>query len=60
MLVDVDGQKQRQYVETGINDGVYVEITSGLDEGDVIYYPTPLSDFEEMMQMGRSRSGADD
>lgn len=60
VLVDVDGQKQRQYVETGINDGVYVEITSGLDEGDVIYYLTPLSDFEEMMQMGRSRSGADD
>lgn len=60
VLIDVDGAKQRQYVETGINDGVYVEITSGLAEGDVIYYPTPLSDFEEMMQLGRERSGADD
>ena len=60
VLIDVDGAKQRQYVETGINDGVYVEITSGLAEGDVIYYPTPLSDFEEMMQMGRMRSSADE
>lgn len=30
--------KERRYVSTGINDGVYVEITDGLSEGETVYY----------------------
>ena len=38
-------------VETGMSDGVYVEIVSGLEEGQTIYYNQTLSAFEMMMQM---------
>ena len=38
-------------VETGLSDGVYVEIVSGLEDGQTIYYNQTLSAFEMMMQM---------
>jgi len=34
---EVDGQRVRVEVETGGKDGLYVEITEGLEEGDVLY-----------------------
>ncbi len=34
---DVDGQRVRVEVEIGSKDGLYVEITEGLQEGDVLY-----------------------
>ena len=34
---DVDGKKQQVLVETGMRDGLMVEILSGLEEGDAVY-----------------------
>ena len=36
ILVHPDGSQENRYVETGIYDDEYVEILSGLEEGDVI------------------------
>jgi len=36
-LLTEDGQQVRQAVETGITNGVYTEIVSGLKEGDRVY-----------------------
>lgn len=35
---DADNRYSAVYVQTGVSDGRYIEITSGLDEGDAIYY----------------------
>ncbi len=53
VLIQSGEEKTQQYVETGINDGVYVEILSGLSEGDTVYY-TQLSDLEQLMSMSPS------
>ncbi|HPF87388.1 MAG TPA: HlyD family efflux transporter periplasmic adaptor subunit [Candidatus Limiplasma sp.] len=37
LLKDAKGNYEEQYVETGLSDGVNVEIVSGLDIGDVVY-----------------------
>ena len=55
VLIQSGDEKVRQYVGTGINDGVYVEITDGLSEGDTVYYMAKLSDMEQLMQMRSSR-----
>lgn len=34
---DVDGKREKVEVKTGSKDGIYVEITEGLQEGDVLY-----------------------
>lgn len=54
VLIQSGDEKVRQYVGTGINDGVYVEITDGLSEGDTVYYMAKLSDIEQLMQMRSS------
>ena len=54
VLIQSGDEKVRQYVGTGINDGVYVEITDGLSEGDTVYYMAKLSDMEQLMQMRSS------
>ena len=59
VLVDGAEGKERRYVETGINDGVYVQITGGLSEGETAYYTARLTELEEMMKMRSSMvSGA--
>lgn len=35
----VNGKKEKCFVETGITNGTDVEITSGVEEGDDIFYP---------------------
>lgn len=58
VLVQSGDEKVRRYVQTGINDGVYVEITDGLSEGDTVYYTAKLSDMEELMKMRSSAASA--
>lgn len=53
VLIQSGEEKTKQYVETGINDGVYVEILSGLGEGDTVYY-TQMTDLEQLMNMSTS------
>jgi multidrug efflux pump subunit AcrA (membrane-fusion protein) len=45
-------------VETGLSDGTHVEIVSGLDEGDRVYYMPPASeDGESQMMFPGMRGG---
>lgn len=37
VYMDVNGQRTKVEVEIGSNDGLYVEIVEGLQEGDVVY-----------------------
>lgn len=37
VYLQVDGEKVKTYVKTGITDGVSIEITEGMKEGDVVY-----------------------
>ncbi|MDR1495772.1 MAG: efflux RND transporter periplasmic adaptor subunit [Clostridiales Family XIII bacterium] len=52
----VDGESGvptgEQAVETGLSDGTKVEIVSGLNEGDAVYYLPASSDETETGQMG--------
>ncbi len=53
LLKNEEGKYDRAYVETGVNDGVYIEIVSGLEAGQTVYYP-PANQLVAMMSM---RSG---
>lgn len=49
-----EGEYQETYVETGISDGVNVQIISGLSEGETVYYPSSeLLDMMMAMRGGR-------
>ncbi len=48
--------EQRQ-VETGISDGLNVEITSGLSEGEIVAYQAKTSDSEDQFMMGGMAMG---
>ena len=37
VYLKIDGEKVKTYVKTGITDGVSIEITEGLKEGDIVY-----------------------
>lgn len=37
VYVQKDGEKSKVYIKTGVTDGVNVEVTDGLAQGDVIY-----------------------
>lgn len=50
-LKDAEGKLVAQYVETGVSDGQYIEILSGVSEGDAVYYQTnDLARFFAMQQ----------
>ena len=50
-LKDAEGKLTAQYVETGVSDGQYIEILSGVSEGDAVYYQTnDLARFFAMQQ----------
>ena len=50
-LKDAEGKLTVQYVETGVSDGQYIEILSGVSEGDAVYYQTnDLARFFAMQQ----------
>jgi hypothetical protein len=37
----VNGKAEKTYIETGLSDDTYTEVTSGLKEGDTVYDKTP-------------------
>ncbi len=49
---DAEGAYQPTYIETGINDGTIVQVLSGLEEGDTVYYAAGI-DIMAMMQAMR-------
>ena len=58
-LKDAEGKLVAQYVETGVSDGQYIEILSGVSEGDAVYYQSnDLARFfamQQRMMSGESR-----
>lgn len=57
------GGRELVEVQTGIHNGSYIEILSGLDEGDTIYIASKVSseaEVEETQQEGSSRWGSAD
>ncbi|MEA5015041.1 MAG: HlyD family efflux transporter periplasmic adaptor subunit [Candidatus Limiplasma sp.] len=52
-----NGEYVETYVQTGINDGSSVEITSGLASGTTVYYTAALSMDMAMPMMGGERMG---
>ena len=56
VLVQEGDEKVVRYIETGINDGVYVEVLSGLEEGETAYYARRLKELEEVMKFGNTIS----
>jgi HlyD family secretion protein len=40
-VLDSLGTEQRQQIETGLSDGITIEIVSGLDEGDQVVEKPP-------------------
>lgn len=40
----------KQSIQTGINDGIYVEVLEGVDEGDIIMIPKPDPVYPEAFQ----------
>lgn len=57
---DANGTMTQTTIETGATDGSYTEVTSGLSEGDTVYYAaaTGSSDLSQMM-MGGGMGGGD-
>lgn len=47
MLKSSDGKYRMQKVETGLSDGVNIEVKSGLNEGDVVRGPKIVEDEDE-------------
>lgn len=48
------GGRELTEVETGVSNGVSIEILSGLEEGDVIYLASRVSSAEEVKQTGQN------
>lgn len=47
------GEMERKEVKTGMDNGVNVEILSGLEEGDIIYLASRVNSEEEVMSTGQ-------
>ncbi len=61
LVKNAEGQMQVQYVETGVSDGQNIQITSGLAEGQTVYYiSTDMTRFFMMGQGGGMRQQRDD
>jgi multidrug efflux pump subunit AcrA (membrane-fusion protein) len=55
--VDDDGNfGERAIIETGLSDGTTVEITAGLDAGDIVYYQLSIEDGQDDIMMFDMRS----
>ena len=47
-----EGKLVAEYVETGVSDGQYIEIVSGVSEGEAVYYQSnDLARFFAMQQL---------
>lgn len=52
---NADGEMNKTYVQTGINDGTRVQIVSGLQSGQTVYYAASIDIMELMMSMRGGR-----
>lgn len=53
---DSEGNFVEKDIKLGASDGVYVQVTEGLNEGDVIYYVKSLFNMEDMDSMRDARN----
>lgn len=53
---DADGKLVEKDIKLGASDGVYVQVTEGLNEGDVVYYTKLLFNMEDMDSMRDARN----
>lgn len=53
---DTGGKLVEQDVKLGASDGVYVQVTEGLNEGDTVYYTKMLFNMEDMDSMRDARN----
>lgn len=53
---DAGGKLVEQDVKLGASDGVYVQVTEGLNEGDTVYYTKMLFNMEDMDSMRDARN----
>ncbi|MBQ4258858.1 MAG: HlyD family efflux transporter periplasmic adaptor subunit [Lachnospiraceae bacterium] len=53
------GRMELKEVTTGIDNGVHIEIISGLEEGETIYLATRVSSQDAVMQNGEEESSKD-
>ncbi len=53
------GGRELKQVETGISNGVDIEIVSGLEEGDIIYLASRVSSEEEVKSSAEESSGTE-
>ena len=51
LMGNAEGGYDEVAIETGLNDGVYVEITGGLEAGDVVYVQTGVEDVESALSL---------
>lgn len=54
----ISGRELKQ-VETGLSNGIYIEIVSGLEEGDTIYIASKVSSEAEIQAQEESQTDAD-
>ena len=48
IVKDENGEESKRTVETGVSDANYVEIISGLSEGEKVYYETQTIEVEQV------------
>lgn len=53
------GKKELKEVTTGISNGVYIEIISGLEEGDTVYIASKVSSQEEVENFSEDQKSTD-
>lgn len=51
LMGNAEGGYDEVAIETGLNDGVYVEITDGLEAGDAVYVQTGVEDVESALSL---------
>lgn len=54
LLKGADGKEEKRTVVLGVSDAAYVQITDGLEAGDVVYVTPNINDMYQMMMEQRS------
>lgn len=52
LVKGADGKEEKRTVTVGVSDGSYVQITDGLESGDVVYVTPSASEMYQMMMTG--------
>lgn len=56
--IGTDGTQIKTYIETGLSDGTYAQVVSGLSEGDSVVCQTTVSGLQAMQEMMLQRQQA--